>query len=218
MIELENITKDYVSDKCCTKALKGVNLSISEGEFAAIMGKSGSGKSTLLNIIGAMDKPTQGVYRFASETVSGCSNSKLHNFRKKYISFVFQSFALMNRYTVYENVEMPLLARGVRGRKRTVNEKLEMMGIAELSKKYPTQLSGGQAQRCAIARALAADTPLILADEPTGSLDSVTAGGIMDIFKRLNGEGKTIIIVTHDIGIANRCDRIIEIVDGVIAT
>lgn len=213
MIELENVTKDYISGNAVTHALRGVDLKIEFGEFTAIMGTSGSGKSTLLHILGGMDTLTGGKYRFDNETVSDYDLEKLQKFRKKYISFVFQNFALMNKFTVYENVEMPLLARRVKNRRGIITEQLEKMGIADLQKKLPTQLSGGQQQRCAIARALAADTPILLADEPTGSLDKKTSSEIMDCFEEISRE-KTIILITHDPDIAKRCKRIVRIEDG----
>ncbi len=218
MIKLENVLKDYTNGSACTHALCGVDLEIQSGEMAAIMGASGSGKSTLLHIIGGMDDLTGGKYQFENEVVSDYNFAKLQQFRKKYISFVFQNFALMNKYTVYENVEMPLLARRIKNRRKIIMEQLEKMGIADLQKKLPTQLSGGQQQRCAIARALAANTPVLLADEPTGALDSKTSAEIMNVFKELNSEGKTVIIVTHDPGVAGKCGRIIEISDGKIVS
>ncbi len=214
MIKLENITKDYVSESACTHALRGIDLDIDKGEFLAIMGTSGSGKSTLLHILGGMDNLTSGKYQFENEIVSDYNFAKLQQFRKKYISFVFQNFALMNKYTVYENVEMPLLARRIKNRRQIIMEQLEKMGIADLHKKLPTQLSGGQQQRCAIARALAANTPVLLADEPTGALDSKTSSEIVNILLDLNKQGKTIIIVTHDPKIAAHCRRVVTIDDG----
>lgn len=213
MIKLENVTKDYVSGSAITHALRGVDLKIEFGEFTAVMGTSGSGKSTLLHILGGMDTLTGGKYQFDNEIVSDYNFADLQKFRKKYISFVFQNFALMNKYTVYENVEMPLLARRIKNRRVIIMEQLEKMGIADLQKKLPAQLSGGQQQRCAIARALAADTPILLADEPTGSLDKKTSGEIMDCFEEISRE-KTIILITHDPDIAGRCRRIVRIEDG----
>ena len=214
MIKLEEIQKDYVNKEQTTKALRGINLSIEKGEMVAIIGTSGSGKSTLLNIIGGMDNATSGRYFFEGVEVDNSSPSKMHEFRKKNISFVFQNFALMDKYTVYENVEMPLIARKVKNKKKLVMEQLDKMGIAEMKNKKPNQLSGGQQQRCAIARALVAGTPIILADEPTGALDQKTGREILECFKDINKSGKTVIIVTHDEKIANECDRIIRIEDG----
>lgn len=214
MITLKNITKDYGKEDACTHALRGINLDIEEGDFFGIVGSSGSGKSTLLHILGGMDLATSGEYLFQGENVASFSERKLHEFRKRNISFVFQNFALMNRYTVYENVEMPLRARCKKNKKAQVMEQLEKMGIAHLKDKTPLQLSGGQQQRCAIARALVADTPVLLADEPTGALDQHTGNDIMNYFQEINDTGKTVILITHDLAIANRCKRIVRIEDG----
>lgn len=216
MIRLEKVTKDYINGKNCTNALRGIDLNIKEGSFLAIVGTSGSGKSTLLNILGGMDNVTDGKYYFYDELISDYNYAKLQKFRKEKISFVFQNFALMNRYSVYENVEMPLLIRRVKNKKKIIMDCLEQMGIADMAKKYPTQLSGGQQQRCAIARALAADTPLLLADEPTGALDQKTGSDIIDCFKEVHKAGKTVIIITHDMNIAEKCQEIIRIEDGLI--
>lgn len=214
MIILENIIKDYSNKEQVTHALRGINVRIEDGEFVAIVGTSGSGKSTLLNVIGAMDHATSGKYIFDGKEITSCNLKELHKFRKENISFVFQNFALMDKYTVYENVEMPLIARHIRHRKSIVMDYLERMGIAELKNKIPSHLSGGQQQRCAIARAMAADTPVLLADEPTGALDQNTSNEIMKCFEEINKNGKTVILITHDINIANRCKRIIHIEDG----
>ena len=216
MIALNKITKIYSADGIETKALDDVSLSIEQGEMVAITGPSGSGKSTLLNIIGCMDKPTNGSLKINGEDVDYNKTNKWHDARKNNISFVFQSFALMEKYSVYENVEMPLIARGIgaKERKKIVEEKLNRLGINDLSKKLTTNISGGQRQRVAIARALASDTPIILADEPTGSLDQLNGKEVLDIFTELNKEGKTIILITHDLDIASRCRRQIHIVDG----
>lgn len=216
MIKLEQVTKTYINGKSKTEALRGIDLNIKEGSFTAIVGTSGSGKSTLLNIIGGMDDITDGKYYFDGKLVSNYNYTKLQKFRKEKISFVFQNFALMNRYSVYENVEMPLLIRRVRNKKKIIMDCLEQMGIADMAKKRPTQLSGGQQQRCAIARALAADTPLLLADEPTGALDQKTSSDIMECFKKVNEAGKTVILITHDMNIAKNCQEIIRIEDGLI--
>lgn len=216
MIKLENLTKDYINGKNCTHALRGIDLNIDECSFTAIVGTSGSGKSTLLNILGGMDMATDGKYYFYDQLVSEYNHTRLQRFRKENISFVFQNFALMNKYSVYENVEMPLLARRVRNRKKIVFDCLEQVGIADLAKKLPTQISGGQQQRCAIARALAADTPLLLADEPTGALDKNTGKDIINCFKEVHSKGKTIILITHDMDVAGECENIIRIEDGLI--
>ena len=216
MITLKNITKDYGKEDACTHAIRGINLDIEKGEFLGIVGSSGSGKSTLLHILGGMDLATSGEYLFQGENVASFSERKLHEFRKQNISFVFQNFALMNRYTVYENVEMPLRARYKKNRKAQVMEQLEKMGIAHLKDKMPLQLSGGQQRRCAIARALVSDTPVLLADEPTGALDQRTGNDIMNYFEEINDTGKTVILITHDLAIANRCKRIVRIEDGLL--
>lgn len=216
MIVLENVVKDYVNKEQVTHALRGINLTVKEGEFIAVAGTSGSGKTTLLNIIGGMDNLTSGKYFFRGKELETGKQNVMHQFRKENISFVFQNFALMDKYTVYENVEMPLIARNIRNRRRIVMDQLEKMGIADLRRKLPSHLSGGQQQRCAIARALAADTPVLLADEPTGALDSNTGSEIMKCFEEINKNGKTVIIITHDVNIAKRCKRIIRIEDGML--
>ncbi|MBD8942219.1 MAG: ABC transporter ATP-binding protein [Clostridiales bacterium] len=216
MIELKDVCKTYKYGKEETKALDNINLTIKDGEFVAVIGNSGSGKSTLLNVIGCMDLMDSGSYILNGQEISGIKINKLHKARKESISFVFQNFALLNHYTVFENVEVPLLAKKVRKseRKRIVKEKLELMGIYDLKSKLPTKISGGQQQRCAIARALASDNNIILADEPTGALDSKTGEEIMNVLKELNGMGKTVIIVTHNMDIAKQTDRILEMEDG----
>lgn len=220
MIEIKHLKKEYVAKGggATNLAIKDISLNINKGEFVAIMGASGSGKSTLLNIIGCMDVLTGGEYVFEEIPIHNIAKSKIHKFRKEHISFVFQNFALMQHYTVYENVELPLLAKNMarKKRKQIVTEQLERMGITELAKKLPSQISGGQQQRCAIARALASGNDLILADEPTGALDSQNSKEIMDIFDEMNRSGKTIVLVTHDINVANRTKRIIEIQDGMV--
>ena len=216
MIILKNITKDYVNKGSVTHALNGIDLSIEDGELLAIIGTSGSGKTTLLNIIGGMDQETSGEYYYNNELVSNYSKKELQNFRRDYISFVFQKFELMDDYNVSENVEMPLLARKIDKniRKEKISMALKKVGLENLAKKMPNELSGGQKQRCAIARALVTDNPILLADEPTGALDSKTSDEIMALLEKLNKDGKTVIIVTHDLAIAQKCGRVIEIVDG----
>ena len=216
MIKLENIVKDYSNKEQVTHALRGIDLTIDDGEYVAIVGTSGSGKSTLLNIMGGMDSATSGTYLFDGKEVNGKNFNELHKFRKENISFVFQNFALMDGYTVYENVEMPLLARRVKNRKKLIMESLEKMKIADLKDKLPSQLSGGQQQRCAIARAIVARTKVLLADEPTGALDQNTSNEIIKCFEEINKEGTTVILITHDMNIAKRCNRIIQIEDGLI--
>lgn len=218
MIKLTGVTKIYDKGTAEKTALKNVNLIVEDGEMLAVMGTSGSGKTTLLNMIGCMDKITEGQYMYNDMEINKLNRHDLDKFRKAHISFVFQHFALMNDYTVYENVEVPLLCKkiGRNQRKKIVMDCLGKMGISELAKKYPTKISGGQKQRCAIARAIASGNDVILADEPTGALDKSTGNDIMNILKSLNEQGKTIIIVTHDMEIANQCNRIISIEDGIL--
>ena len=213
MIQLKQITKKYDNN---TIALNNVSLEINKGEMIAVMGASGSGKSTLLNILGCMDNATSGEYIYGDTNIEKLSNSKLHNFRRDHISFVFQNFALLDDYTAYENVEIPLIAKGVQKRKRKViiNDMLERLGVGELSKKLPTKMSGGQQQRIALARAFASGNELILADEPTGALDKNTGISLMNTLCEFNKNGKTIVIVTHDQNVANFCSRIIYLEDG----
>ena len=219
MIKLENVEKEYRGKEIATKALNGVSLEIRDGELVSVVGPSGSGKTTLLNIIGCMDTVTSGKYLCGSTEVSALKNSEAEKFRKENISFVFQQFALLNDYTVYENVELPLRVKNIsrKARKKTVREVLEKFKIADLEKKYPAQISGGQQQRCAIARAVVSGGKIILADEPTGALDGATGQEILEILKELNKEGKTVIIVTHDMKIAEQTERIICIEDNNIA-
>lgn len=216
MIELNKITKIYNPKEVECIALDGIDLKIEEGSMVALMGPSGSGKSTLLNIIGAMDTSTSGKYMYEETEVSKLKGSKLNKFRKEHIAFVFQQFALMDKYTVLENVELPLLIRNVskKERRKKAIEVLKSLGIEKLKDKRPAKLSGGEKQRCAVARAIAADVPLILADEPTGALDSANGKKLMEIFTELNKKGKTVIVVTHDENVASYCDRIIRLKDG----
>ena len=216
MIQLRNVTRIYEGSEYKTIALDKINLEIHDGDFLAIMGPSGSGKTTLLNIIGCLDSPTEGECLLDGEDVSGYSSKRLTDFRKNHISFIFQNFALMSDYTIYENIEVPLLAQNKKRRKRTeaIEEKMRLLGIGGLGNKLPSQLSGGQQQRAAIARALVAETPVILADEPTGALDQQTSKELMEILCKLNAEGKTIILITHDPEIAEYANHTIYIVDG----
>ncbi len=216
MLTLENVTKIYKGDLFETKALQDVSLKVNQGEFVAIMGESGSGKTTLLNIIGGMDVLSSGKYYLQDVPVHECKAEKLDKLRKQYISFIFQHFALMEEYNVFENIEAPLLARNVRKsvRKKMIKEWAEKLGIEELLDKYPSQISGGQKQRVAFARALVVDSPIILADEPTGALDEDNTKKVMDLFRSLHSDGKTIILITHDNKVADYAERIIEIRDG----
>jgi len=218
MIELENITKIYRMGKVEVPALRGVNLTIDDGEMMAIVGASGSGKSTLMNIIGFLDKPTVGKYILDGEDVSRLSDDKLAEMRNTKIGFVFQNYNLLPRASAITNVELPLVySRGGQRRKRSL-EALERVGLGPRANHKPTELSGGEQQRVAIARALVANPSIILADEPTGNLDSVSANEIISIFCRLNQEGITIILVTHEMEIARQVKRIIRLLDGRIIT
>ncbi len=216
MITLKHITKTYGKGEGAARALQDVSLEIQEGEMISVMGASGSGKSTLLNMLGCMDQFDSGEYFYGDIEVHNLEKSKLHQFRKKHIAFVFQQFALMNQYTVYENVELPLCIQNVpkKERRKRVYEALEQMGIWELAKKMPAKISGGQQQRCAIARALASGNELILADEPTGALDVNNGNEIMNILEQLNIQGKTVVVITHDPKIAARTQRILYMEDG----
>jgi len=214
MIELENITKIYRMGKVEVPALRGVNLTIDDGEMMAIVGASGSGKSTLMNIIGFLDKPTLGTYILGGVDVSRLNDDKLAEMRNKKIGFVFQSYNLLPRASAITNVELPLVySRGGQRRKRSL-EALERVGLGHRANHKPTELSGGEQQRVAIARALVANPSIILADEPTGNLDSVSTNEIISIFCRLNQEGITIILVTHEMEIAHQAKRIIRLLDG----
>ncbi len=216
MIKLNNIKKHYVTGGVVTKALDGIDLEIEDGEMLAIMGSSGSGKSTLLNIIGCMDNMTDGTYIYNNQVVSDMSLNQRKKFCKEHISFIFQDFALMDDYTVYENIELPLLLKGVKRkeRKKQILEYMEKLGIIKLLKKYPKQLSGGEKQRTAIARAIITGNDIILADEPTGALDSDNSKNIMELLKEINSQGKTVIIVTHDEQVAKYAKKVFYIKDG----
>lgn len=216
MIVLENISKSYKFDDTITDALKDVTLTVDDGEFAAIMGASGSGKSTLLNIIGCMDTPTSGAYYLDDKKISELRSKNLSKIRNGKITFVFQNFALMEKYTAYENIELPLVNRRIpaKERRKKVSEAAKQLGIEGQLDKLPKQMSGGQQQRVALARALASGAGIILADEPTGALDKKTGIELMEILKKLNESGKTVIIVTHDLMIADYAKRIITISDG----
>lgn len=216
MIELKHIAKAYRSDAIVTPALADIDLEIEAGEFVAVMGASGSGKTTLLNMIGCMDIPTAGTYLFDGMELTRQKEKQRAAIRGRKIAFVFQHFALIEDYTVFENVEVPLMKHGISrsARKKKVLSALETVGISELAKKRPSHISGGQKQRVAIARALACGADVILADEPTGALDSKTGGEIMQIFSELNAAGKTIVLVTHDRQIAAHAKRLITMQDG----
>ncbi|MBR4586942.1 MAG: ABC transporter ATP-binding protein [Lachnospiraceae bacterium] len=216
MIKLEGIHKYYGAGEGRVKALENVSLEIERGELVAVIGMSGSGKTTLLNILGCMDEPTEGKYYYDDVDVTELTPHQKDMFRKKHIGFVFQDFALLPQYTVYENIELPLIASNVKRteRKRLITDILRQLGIEDQRDKLITKLSGGQKQRCAIARAIVNGSELLLADEPTGALDTKNGEKIMEIFKELNRAGKTVIIITHDMKVAGACKRVIEIQDG----
>lgn len=216
MIRLENISKKYKFSDTETNALIDVSLVIESGEFVAIMGASGSGKSTLLNIIGCMDTATSGKYHLSDMDVFELKSKELCKIRNEKITFVFQNFALLEKYTAYENIELPLVNRRISAkvRRKKVSEAAKQLGIETQLSKLPKQMSGGQQQRVALARALVSGADVILADEPTGALDHKTGIELMEILKKLNDKGKTIIIVTHDPAVAEYAERIITISDG----
>ena len=214
MIELENITKVYRMGKVEVLALQGVTLSINEGEMVAIIGASGSGKSTLMNIIGCLDKPTSGRYIFDGADVSRLNDNKLAEMRSKKLGFVFQEYNLLSRASAVANVELPLIYRGGRQKRKQAMEALERVGLGARAKHKPTELSGGEQQRVAIARALVNNPDIILADEPTGNLDSATTDEIISVFRKLNQEGITVVLVTHEMDIAEQTQRIIRLYDG----
>ncbi len=217
LLSLRNIYKDYYRDKIVIPVLKDINLDIDEGEYVAIMGPSGSGKTTLMNIIGCLDRPTQGEYFLEGRSIEKLSENKLSDVRLQTLGFVFQSFNLLNRQTALENVALPLSYAGIsqRRRKAIAFESLRRVGLEDRVHFRPTQLSGGQQQRVAIARALVNNPKIILADEPTGALDSKSGVAVMELFKKLNEEdGVTVIMITHDANIASHARTIYHIFDG----
>lgn len=210
------IKRFYIGMPNELQILNGIDLDIKEGEFVAIVGESGSGKSTMMNIIGALDRPTEGKYFFNGEDISKLSDKKLSKIRNKEIGFVFQNFNLVPRTSALKNVELPMMYAGIKRRERTkrAKELLKTVGMEERSDHNPNELSGGQKQRVAIARAMANDPSIILADEPTGALDTKTGRIVMDIFHKLHRSGKTIILITHSPELAKETERIITISDG----
>ena len=215
MIELENITKVYRMGKVEINALRGVTFSVAKGEMVAIIGASGSGKSTMLNVIGCLDKPTSGKYLFDGVDISQLNDNQLAEMRNRELGFVFQDFNLLLRATALANVELPLIySGGVRHRRERSVEALERVGLGGRANHKPTELSGGEQQRVAIARALVNNPALILADEPTGNLDTHSSAEIMSIFHQLHQEGKTIILITHESDIASQAQRTVHLSDG----
>jgi len=216
IIRTENIVKDYILGKIKVRALNGIDLQIQKSEFVAIMGPSGSGKSTLMHIIGCLDRATEGTYYLDDVLVSKMPKSSLAAIRNRKIGFVFQSFNLLPHLNILKNVELPLMYGGLSHRKRLARAKevLQSVGLGDRLKHKPGELSGGERQRVAIARAIVNDPSILLADEPTGNLDSQSGGDILEIFKDLHSQGNTVIMVTHDQAIASRAQRIIKIIDG----
>lgn len=216
ILNLQNIYKDYQQEKLVVPVLKDVSLTVEEGEYVAIMGPSGSGKTTLMNIIGCLDRPTSGTYELAGENVLKLKDRELSDLRLKSIGFVFQSFQLMPRESAVENVALPLSYAGVRKKERRIRatKALVRVGLGDRVNFRPTQLSGGQKQRVAIARAMVNHPKILLADEPTGALDSKSGEQIMELFDSLNEEGVTIVMITHDPRIAAKAKRIVRIIDG----
>jgi len=219
LILMEDIRKTYRMGSETIHALNGIDLRVNHGDFVAIVGPSGSGKSTLMNVMGCLDTPTSGKYLLDGADVTRLSDNRLAEIRNRKIGFIFQNFQLLPRLTALQNVELPLIYRGVPARERREKavETLRRVGLGERLHHLPGQLSGGQQQRVAIARALVGDPPLLLADEPTGALDTKTSRDLLDLLQRLNEEGRTIVLITHDPEVAARAKRIVRITDGTLA-
>ena len=219
LIQLENISKVFLTDELETHALDNVSLEIGDGEYVSIAGPSGSGKTTLLSILGLLDSPTNGEYRLAGQPVAHLSPADRARVRNRQIGFIFQAFNLIGDLTVFENIELPLTYRGMTAdeRKMRVHNALEQVGLAHRANHYPSQLSGGQQQRVAVARAVAGDPAILLADEPTGNLDSHNSESVMNLLRELHQNGATICIVTHDARYAHQADRTIDLFDGKVA-
>lgn len=219
ILQMRDICKDYPMGKTVTRVLKNVNLDVSEGDYLAIMGPSGSGKTTLMNLIGCLDVPTSGSYLLGDREITKCSGKELADVRNKEIGFVFQSFHLLPKLTALDNVALPLLYGGVKKEERRERARaaLETVGLSDRVDHRPDQLSGGQCQRVAIARAIVGKPRLLLADEPTGALDSASGAQVMELFQQLHADGSTIIMITHDRGIAHHADTLMTIKDGILS-
>lgn len=219
ILQMRDICKDYPMGKTVTRVLKNVSLDVNEGDYLAIMGPSGSGKTTLMNLIGCLDVPTSGSYLLGEREITKCSGKELAEVRNKEIGFVFQSFHLLPKLTALDNVALPLLYGGVKkeDRRERARAALETVGLSDRIDHRPDQLSGGQCQRVAIARAIVGKPRLLLADEPTGALDSASGAQVMELFHQLHDSGSTIIMITHDRGIAHHADTIMTIKDGVLS-
>ena len=218
MIDITNLHKSYKIGKNSLHVLKGIDLHIKKGELVAIMGSSGSGKSTLLNIIGMLDNHDEGTYILDDVVIKNLNETTAAKYRNKFLGFVFQSFNLINYKTALENIALPLYYQGIsrKNRQNIANEYLSKVGLSNWAEHLPSELSGGQKQRIAIARAMASRPKVLLADEPTGALDSKTSQEVMSLIKKINNEGKTILVVTHELDIAKMCNRIITLKDGII--
>lgn len=216
ILSMKGIVKEYDMGGEISKILKGIDLTVNEGEFLAVLGPSGSGKSTLMNIIGCLDVPTEGEYILSGRKIGEQDEKTLAHIRSKEIGFIFQSFHLLQRQTALENVELPMIYAGVPKNERVerAKEMLEKVGLGDRMNHFPNQMSGGQQQRVAIARAISTNPTILLADEPTGALDQKTGKQVMDLFHTLNDEGRTIIMITHDVNIAKHATRIVRILDG----
>ena len=216
ILTMKNIVKEYVMGDEISRVLKGIDLTVEEGEFLAVLGPSGSGKSTLMNIIGCLDVPTSGEYILSGRKIADQDEKSLAHIRSKEIGFIFQSFHLLQRQTALENVELPMIYANVKEkeRKQRAMEGLEKVGLKDKMDHYPNQMSGGQQQRVAIARSIVNNPTILLADEPTGALDQKTGAQVMELFHELNDEGRCIIMITHDVHIAQHAKRIVRILDG----
>lgn len=218
ILEMHDICKEYPMGKSVAQILKHVNLQVQEGDYLAIMGPSGSGKTTLMNLIGCLDVPTSGTYRLGDRDMTKCSDNQLADVRNRELGFIFQSFNLLPKMTALDNVALPLLYRGVKKeeRRERAKEALKIVGLEDRITFRPDQLSGGQCQRVAIARAIVGQPKLLLADEPTGALDSASGHQVMDIFKQLHDNGATIIMITHDRNVAEYAQKVMYIRDGIL--